>query len=126
MSERAFRKTRVGKVVSDKMDKTIVVLVEDRVTLLYIAYSKPLTTRDVRAALAKTKLDNYSSKQKEFLHFVLEQYVSEGVKELDSAKLSELIRLKYHALADGLTELGGASSAKELFSGFQQHLYTEA
>lgn len=25
-----FRKTRVGKVVSDKMDKTIVVLVEDR------------------------------------------------------------------------------------------------
>lgn len=30
--ERAFRKTRVGKVVSDKMDKTVVVLVEDRVT----------------------------------------------------------------------------------------------
>ncbi|MPW25018.1 30S ribosomal protein S17 [Alkalibaculum sp. M08DMB] len=26
--ERAFRKTRVGKVVSDKMDKTIVVAVE--------------------------------------------------------------------------------------------------
>jgi small subunit ribosomal protein S17 len=26
------RKTRVGKVVSDKMDKTIVVTVEDRVT----------------------------------------------------------------------------------------------
>lgn len=25
-----FRKTRVGRVVSDKMDKTIVVLVEDR------------------------------------------------------------------------------------------------
>ena len=31
MSERAFRKTRVGKVVSDKMDKTIVVAVENRV-----------------------------------------------------------------------------------------------
>ena len=33
MSEitRAFRKTRVGKVVSDKMDKTIVVAVEDSV-----------------------------------------------------------------------------------------------
>ncbi len=30
--ERAFRKTRIGRVVSDKMDKTIVVLVEDRVT----------------------------------------------------------------------------------------------
>ena len=29
--ERNFRKTRTGKVVSDKMDKTIVVLVERRV-----------------------------------------------------------------------------------------------
>lgn len=29
--ERAFRKTRVGMVVSDKMDKTIVVSIEDRV-----------------------------------------------------------------------------------------------
>ncbi|MBR0144101.1 MAG: 30S ribosomal protein S17 [Clostridia bacterium] len=28
---RAFRKTRVGKVISDKMDKTVVVAVEDRV-----------------------------------------------------------------------------------------------
>ena len=31
MSERALRKTRVGKVVSDKMDKTVTVLVERRV-----------------------------------------------------------------------------------------------
>ena len=29
--KRAFRKTRVGTVVSDKMDKTIVVLIEDNV-----------------------------------------------------------------------------------------------
>ena len=31
MSERALRKTRTGKVVSDKMDKTIVVAIEDSV-----------------------------------------------------------------------------------------------
>ncbi len=31
MNERNLRKTRVGKVVSDKMDKTIVVLIEDNV-----------------------------------------------------------------------------------------------
>ncbi|MCL2592108.1 MAG: 30S ribosomal protein S17 [Defluviitaleaceae bacterium] len=30
--ERNLRKTRVGKVVSDKMDKTIVVAVEDRIS----------------------------------------------------------------------------------------------
>ena len=31
MEERNLRKTRVGKVISDKMDKTIVVAVEDHV-----------------------------------------------------------------------------------------------
>lgn len=36
--ERALRKTRVGKVVSDKMDKTIVVAIEDHVK--HPAYGK--------------------------------------------------------------------------------------
>ena len=31
MVERALRKTRIGKVVSDKMDKTIVVAIETSV-----------------------------------------------------------------------------------------------
>ncbi len=31
MEERALRKTRVGKVVSDKMDKTVVVAIRDNV-----------------------------------------------------------------------------------------------
>ena len=32
MSERNLRKTRVGKVVSDKMDKTVVIAIEDNVS----------------------------------------------------------------------------------------------
>ena len=31
MSERNLRKTRIGKVVSDKMDKTVVVSIQDNV-----------------------------------------------------------------------------------------------
>ena len=31
MEERGYRKTRIGKVTSDKMDKTITVLVERRI-----------------------------------------------------------------------------------------------
>ena len=43
MSERNLRKTRVGKVVSDKMDKTIVVAIEDNVKHpLYNKIVKPL------------------------------------------------------------------------------------
>ena len=39
--KRAFRKTRVGKVVSDKMDKTIVVAVLEK-------YAHPLYKKTVR------------------------------------------------------------------------------
>lgn len=39
--KRAFRKTRVGKVVSDKMDKTIVVVVLE-------TYAHPLYKKTVR------------------------------------------------------------------------------
>ena len=42
MSERAFRKTRVGKVVSNTMDKTIVIAIEDRVQ--HPLYKKILKT----------------------------------------------------------------------------------
>ena len=31
MEERGMRKTRVGRVVSDKMDKTVVIAIEDSV-----------------------------------------------------------------------------------------------
>ena len=41
MSERALLKTRVGKVVSNKMDKTIVVAIEDRVQ--HPLYKKVMT-----------------------------------------------------------------------------------
>ena len=40
MSERAFRKTRIGQVVSNKMDKTIVVAIEDSVQ-----HKLPIKTR---------------------------------------------------------------------------------
>ncbi|KGF46389.1 30S ribosomal protein S17 [Veillonella montpellierensis DNF00314] len=40
--ERSVRKVRVGKVVSNKMDKTVVVVVERKVP--HALYNKPLVT----------------------------------------------------------------------------------
>jgi len=37
----------------------------------------------------------YSDKQREFLDFVLEHYIQQGVGELDEEKLPDLIELKY-------------------------------
>ena len=47
MAERNLRKTRVGKVVSNKMDKTIVVVVED--SIKHPLYKKVVKGRKLKA-----------------------------------------------------------------------------
>ena len=54
---------------------------------------------------------------------MLEQYVKEGVDELDDAKLPDLLELKYHAIVDAKRELGEIKSIREAFIGFQELLY---
>jgi type I restriction enzyme R subunit len=57
------------------------------------------------------------------LDFVLAQYVEVGVQELDREKLSPLLKLKYHALADAVADLGRPEEIGKLFAGFQRFLY---
>ena len=54
MEERNLRKTRVGVVVSDKMDKTIVVAVKDSV-------QHPLYKKILKRALSVTVLRSWSA-----------------------------------------------------------------
>ena len=69
-------------------------------------------------------LDSYDSRQQEFLDFVLEQYVEEGVLELDDQKLPNLLTLKYLSTNNGVQKLGGdLKSIRENFIDFQKHLY---
>ena len=49
----------------------------------------------------------FNSKQQVFIDLVLSHYIGVGVKELDQAKLTPLLRLKYHdSLADVVANLG--------------------
>ena len=58
MEERNLRKTRTGKVVSDKMDKTIVVAVEDHVKHpLYNKIVKSLTNLKLMTRTTSVKLE---------------------------------------------------------------------
>ncbi|NPD48166.1 EcoAI/FtnUII family type I restriction enzme subunit R [Lentimicrobium sp. S6] len=91
--------------------------------LSYVAYHKELVPRLERAQKAKIQLKDYHPKQQEFLNFVLEQYVKEGVNELDDSKLPNLLELKYKALADAKKELGTIKSIRDSFIGFQSGLY---
>lgn len=93
--------------------------------LSYVAYHKNLVPRLERATRAKIQLHDYNQKQQEFLNFVLEQYVKEGVNELDDSKLPDLLELKYKAIADAKRELGDIKSIRETFIGFQEYLYQE-
>jgi type I restriction enzyme, R subunit len=94
--------------------------------LAYVAYATEPISRYTRATVRKPFiLSKYRGKQQEFLDFVLEQYIKEGIGELDRAKLPQLLELKYHALRDAVTELGSVASISEVFIGFQQYLYIQ-
>lgn len=45
--------------------------------------------------------------------------------KLDDEKLPELLELKYKAIADAKRELGNVTFIREIFIGFQEHLYRE-
>ena len=92
--------------------------------LAYVAFALPPETRELRAAAAKTEIaSTFSEKQQAFLNFVLAQYVQEGVEELDPEKLTPLLKLRYNAIADAVTDLGEPTAIRQIFIGFQKYLY---
>ncbi len=93
--------------------------------LAYIAFAHQPITREKRVRENRSSIfKRYTEKnQQDFLEFVLDHYVRQGVEELDQDKLPHLINLKYHAVSDAIVELGTISAIKKLFIGFQQYLY---
>ena len=93
--------------------------------LAHVAYAQAPLSRQERAERAKLRISTqFASKQQAFLSFVLSHYVSEGVAELDLAKLTPLLKLKYHdSIADAVADLGKPEEIGQVFAGFQKYLY---
>ena len=93
--------------------------------LAYVAFAAAPLTRAQRAVQAKLAIaTEFSDKQQAFVDFVLAQYVTQGVDELDTDKLAPLLKLQHHnTLADALAELGQPEQVHGLFVDFQRHLY---
>jgi type I restriction enzyme R subunit len=92
--------------------------------LEYVAYNTQPITRELRVAHAQRSIfDDLEPQQKEFLEFVLSKYIQTGVEELAQEKLADLLVLKYHALPDAQEVLGSVPEIREMFFGFQKHLY---
>ncbi len=92
--------------------------------LAYIAFTLAPISREERVALNKERIyTKYNYKQQEFLGFVLNQYVKEGVGELAQEKLPTLLEVKYNVLSDAAASLGSIPEIRDVFVGFQQYLY---
>ncbi|MBK5963912.1 restriction endonuclease subunit R [Thiocystis minor] len=95
--------------------------------LAHVAYALEPLTREERAERAMAVISEiFNAKQKVFLDFVLSHYVAVGVDELDQAKLTPLLKLKYRdSMADAVADLGRPDEIGKVFRGFQRYLYTE-
>ncbi len=94
--------------------------------LTYIAYAaEPISRRERVISHKALIFSRYFGKQQEFLDFVLDQYIKEGVRELDQEKLPQLLELKYHDLRDAVADLGNVNNIRTVFIEFQQHLYSQ-
>lgn len=95
--------------------------------LAFVAYAMQVRTRSERVAEAKPaiaqKYANY--KQREFIDFILDKYIQDGVSELAASKMRSLITLKYNTLSDATTVFGSTAVIRETFIGFQKLLYAE-
>lgn len=95
--------------------------------LAYVAFARHPVPRSARAEAARAvTAQSLTVKQQAFIDFVLAQYVQQGVEELDQEKLPPLLRLKYRALNDAFVELGKPDEIRNIFTGFQKHLYMGA
>ena len=115
-----------GKEPLAEMQKVIEAQSSDLFDVLaYVAFALAPQTRAERAAMAKTEVhQQFTARQQAFVDFVLAQYVKEGVEELDSEKLTPLLRLRYNnAIADAVADLGSADQIRKVFIGFQKFLY---
>ena len=94
--------------------------------LAYVAYAAETHTRTERVVTAKPSIAKafLDSRQLEFIDFILDKYVQDGVKELSTSKMQSLIALKYNTINDASAELGSPKVIRETFVGFQKYLYS--
>ncbi len=94
--------------------------------LEYISYARNPITRRERVSKAEDNIYAFLNReQRAFIEFVLNNYIKDGVDELDDSKLGKLITLKYKSNTDAERVLGDLNEIREVFIDFQKHLYLE-
>jgi type I restriction enzyme, R subunit len=82
--------------------------------------SKPPVTREARVETSKDNIYNLLNEaQREFVSYVLRNYIAVGVDELDISELSTVLTAKYGSLNAATQELGEVAGIQETFNSFQ-------
>ena len=95
----------------------------DVLEYVFNSENKIMTREERVLATQATIFALLNDKQKEFIDFVLSKYIESGFEELDQEKLPILLTNKYQTFEDAGLQLGDLSMVKDLFIGFQSHLY---
>ena len=89
-----------------------------------VAYAKAPALRAARVETNKDNIYNIlNAAQREFFEYVLRNYVSVGVDELDIAKLSTVIEAQYGSIDAAQKQLGIVQDIRQTFIDFQVKLY---
>lgn len=95
----------------------------DVLEYVFNSVHKPIT-REQRVASTKTIIYSLlNEKQREFIDFVLSNYIEVGFEELYQDKLPSLLKSKYQSLQDANDVLGSNAEISAMFIDFQKYLY---
>ena len=85
---------------------------------------QPTITRQRRVESNKQKIFSFlNENQRDFIQFILANYVSKGYEELDDSKLKYTIDSKYGDVNDAEQKLGSVDEIRKTFLEFQKYLY---
>lgn len=119
MAEVGYDKETLGKI------RTLIDAEEcDLLDVLeYIAFNVEPIERKTRVEKTAEYVATLTPRQQEFVNYIIALYVREGVEELGTKKLPDIINMKYGSVADGISALGSVDVARNTFLEFQKHLY---
>jgi len=94
--------------------------------LEYISYARKPISREDRVKANETNIYSLlNANQRDFISFVLRNYIQDGVDELDITKLSTIIKSKYGGIPEAEKVLGDVDQINKVFIDFQRHLYEQ-
>lgn len=91
--------------------------------LEYIAYNIEPMERSERVKKTAGFVASLTPEQQEFVDYIINLYLKEGVEELGMDKLPTIMQMKYGSIPDGMSRLGGVNSVKNTFVDLQKSLY---